>query len=330
LTGTYNEGIFRVGIGAGVGDDADPLVPEPLSLEIIQELPTQSAALSLCRRAQMSTKTQRLPVLDVLPTAYWVGGDTGLKQTTQQEWKNVFLVAEELAVLVPIPKSYLDDAGVPLWNEIRPRLVEALGKKIDEAVFWGTSKPSTWGPAIFPQAYSVGNVVTDGTGDDFGQDVAALGELMSLTGYTVNGFAGRPGLNWRLIGIRSAEGIPIFSANTIAGNNPASGGSLYGYPISMPNNGSWDATKAQLLGGDFSKALIAVRQDITFDMFDQGVISDDSGAVVLNLMQQDAVAIRLVMRLAYVTANPVTVMEPDKAITARFPFGVVTSSGYAP
>ena len=56
----------------------DALVPEPLSNAIIQELPTQCAALSLMRKTQLSSKTQRLPVLDVLPTAYWVGGDTGL------------------------------------------------------------------------------------------------------------------------------------------------------------------------------------------------------------------------------------------------------------
>jgi hypothetical protein len=85
-----------------------------------------------------------------------------------------------------------------------------------------------------------------------------------------------------------------------------------------------------MLAGDFSKAIIGIRQDISFKMFTEGVISDDTGAVVLNLMQQDAVAMRMVMRLAYATVNPVTVMQKGTAITARWPFGAVLGTGTTP
>jgi hypothetical protein len=47
-------------------------------------------------------------------------------------------------------------------------------------------------------------------------------------------------------------------------------------------------------------------------------------------MQQDAVAMRMVMRLAYATVNPVTVMNPAKAMTARWPFGAVLGVGTTP
>ena len=85
-----------------------------------------------------------------------------------------------------------------------------------------------------------------------------------------------------------------------------------------------------MLGGDFSKAIIGVRRDISFKMFTEGVISDDTGKVILNLMQQDSVAMRMTMRLAYACVNPVTIMEPGKAITARWPFGAVLGVGTAP
>src|SRR5215468_10848700 len=107
---TYNTGITRTSGGP------DPLVPQPLSDVIIQEAPKASAALSVMNRTTLSSKTQRMPVLDVLPVAYWVGGDTGMKQTTQQQWKNVVMVVEELACIVPIPEAYIDDADVPLWG----------------------------------------------------------------------------------------------------------------------------------------------------------------------------------------------------------------------
>ncbi len=197
---TYNTLIQRTAGGS------DALVPEPLSAQIIQEMPKHSAAMPLMRHMPLSSKTQRLPVLDVLPVAYFVatGIDTGLKQTAQQAWKNVSLVVEEIATIVPIPESYLADADVPVWDEVAPRMSEAAGALVDSAVFWGVNRPSTWGVDLWTAATGSGNVVKDGyldngggttqPADDFGQSVAALGDYMSQTGYTVNGFASRPGL----------------------------------------------------------------------------------------------------------------------------------------
>jgi HK97 family phage major capsid protein len=320
---------YGLSISRATAGTSDALVPEPLAASIIQELPKQSAALSLMRKTQLSSKTQRLPVLDVLPVAYFVGGDTGMKQTANEAWKNVVLVVEEIATIIPVPEAYLDDADVPIWSEVQPRMVEAVGALIDSAVFWGTNKPTTWGTDLYTAATASGNIIKDGyldgtstnAADDFGQSVAALGDLMAQTGYTVNGFASRPGLNWRLTGLRSAQGLPIYEPNLQDGR----GGGLYGYPLSMVENGSWNAANAQMIAGDWSKAIIGLRQDMSFKIFTEGVISNDSGAVVLNLMQQDAVAMRLVMRMAYAVANPVTIMQPGKTISQRFPFGVIAT-----
>lgn len=298
----------------------DPLIPVPVSAQIIQEMPTQSFMLQRAGQVQMSTKTQRQPVLSVLPMAYWVSGDTGMKQTSAADWANVTLVAEELAVIVPIPEAYLDDSQVPIWDVVRPHIVEALGAKIDSAALFGADKPSSWPTAIYPSAVAAGNTVRAGTGVDFGQDVAALGEVIAKDGFAVNGFASRPGLKWKLTGLRSTDGIPIYQPDLQSGG----GGNLYGYPVSEVVNGSWDADEAELIAGDWSKAIIGMRQDITWKMFDQGVISDGSGAVVLNLMQQDSVALRVTMRVAYATSNPVTVLNTDA--NTRFPFGVVQAS----
>jgi len=325
MTTPYNQSVARA------TDGSDALVPEPLAAAIIQELPKQCAALSLCKKTILSTKTSRMPVLNVLPMAYWVNGDTGLKQTSAQGWKNEVMVVEELACIIPIPQAYLDDADVPIWDEVQPRMTEAAGALIDDAIFWGEQIPSTWSSALFPQAVAVGNVVADGTGADFGQDVTLLGELMSENqGYVMNGFVGKPGLNWRLAGLRSAQGVPIYSSiNADMSQGGSLGGNLYGFPISMIDNGSWNANDAQIIAGDFNKAIIGVRQDIGFKMFTEGVVSDNNGKVILNLMQQDAVAMRMVMRLAFVTVNPVTKMNQGIADGLRYPFGAITSAGFS-
>jgi HK97 family phage major capsid protein len=310
---TYNTGVTR-------DSSDDPLIPVDVSDQIIQEMPTSSFILQRAGQVRMSTKTTRQPVLNVLPTAYWVSGDTGRKQTSAADWANVSLNAEELAVIVPIPEAYIDDAQVPLWDEVRPRLAEAIAAKVDAAALFGTDKPSTWPAAIYPSILAAGNTVRAGTGEDFGVDVASLGELIAKDGFAVNGFASRPGLKWKLVGLRSTDGIPIYQPDLQNGG----GGNLYGYPLSEVVNGSWDSDEAELIAGDWTKAIVGMRQDLTWKVFTEGVISDDSGAVVLNLMQQDSVAIRVVMRVAFATSNPVTTLNTNA--NTRFPFGCVQAT----
>jgi hypothetical protein len=157
---------------------------------------------------------------------------------------------------------------------------------------------------------------------------------MATSGYTVNGFAAMPGMSWQLVGMRSAQGVPIYQPDM----TDTPGGSLYGYNLSEINNGSWQmgAAGAAMLCGDFTKSIIGIRQDISFKMFTEGVISNDAGAVILNLMQQDSVAMRMTMRLAYATVNPVTIMQPSAPLTGtpppnnRWPFGALLPVGATP
>lgn len=294
----------------------DPLIPTPVSAQVIGDMPRNSAVLNLARRVTMPTKAVRMPVVSALPTAYFVNGDTGLKQTSSVDWQNLELVAEELAVIVPIPEAYLADSQVPIWDEVRPLIAEAFGRAIDLATLFNVNKPSTWGPALVNGAVAAGNAPNEGGTDDLATDVAELGRLLELDGYEANGFIFGPGMRWRLVQLRSTDGIPVYSP-------PLNGvpGTLYGYPVAQVSNGGWYPTVATAIAGDWSKAILGVRQDITYKLFTEGVISDESGNVVLNLMQQDSVALRVVMRVAWQVANPENPVQPTDA--SRFPFAVL-------
>ncbi len=317
---------------------SDPLVPEPLRAEIIQQLPAASAVFGLVpetQRITMSSLTERMPVLSALPSAYFVAGDAGLKSTSKQQWRNKWLIAEEIAVIIPVPDNYMSDSQTPIWSQVRPRLIEAAGALIDEAIIFDMSgnKPGTWGPAIYPGAIARGNDVHEGYGADLGVSVARGGEILAEEGFDVSGFVSKPGLNWKLTQIRSTNGDPIFQGNL---QGPI-GQTLYGMPLRPLKNGAWNATESTLIGGDWSQAIVGIRQDITFKVFTEGVISDDQGKVVLNLMQNDSTALRLTLRVAWQVANPANRLNQDTVVanglepiesTTRWPWFVLRPAGY--
>lgn len=298
---------------------ADVLIPEEQAREIIQGLPQNSAALSMFRQVRMSSKVRNQPVLSALPNAYWVTGDTGLKQTTDMGWGSKQMVAEELAVIVPIPEAVLDDSDYDIFGEVRPRLVEAFGEKIDAAVLFGTEKPVSWtDPSIVEGAVAAGNTVALGTSTiDIVDDINEVMALVEEDDYDVNGFAARRAIRARLRGLRDADNNPIYSPS-LAQGQPAT---LFGEPLTYVRNRAWDSDEAELIAGDFSQAVIGIRQDITFKLLDQAVISDSTGKVILNLAQQDSVALRAVMRVGYAVNTPMTRANMDA--DDPFPFGVL-------
>ncbi|MDO5670497.1 MAG: phage major capsid protein [Corynebacterium sp.] len=147
----------------GRADLTDAMLPGQVITTILKEAPSSSVILERARRVPMSSAKTKQPVLASLPEAYWVEGDTGLKQTTESTWENVTMTAEELAVIVPIPDALVADSDVPLWDEIRPLLVEAIGKKVDQAALFGVDKPSSWPTAVVPAAIAAENVTARGT-----------------------------------------------------------------------------------------------------------------------------------------------------------------------
>ena len=97
---------------------------------------------------------------------------------------------------------------------------------------------------------------------------------------------------------------------------------LDGADIYFPNSDVMDATAALLIGGDWSQAVWAIRTDITTKLITEGVISDANGKVLINLAQQDSVALRVVFRAGWALPNPVNRVNATK--TTRYPFAVLT------
>jgi HK97 family phage major capsid protein len=310
--------------------DAAALIPEEVAAGIIGHVAQQSAALAMFRHVTMSRAQQRMPVIAALPVAYFINpSDTGLKQTTEADWANKYLNAEEIAAIVPIPETVLDDTAFDVWGQVSPLLEEAIGRCLDAAVFFGVGAPASWPVAIVPSATAAGNVATAGTNaQEEGGIVGDISDLMGTVesdGYDVNGMVANRLLRAALRNARSTTGEQLADVPTNSvGTSPSN--EVYGVPITYPLRGLWPtgAGAAQAVAGDFTEGILGVRQDITYKILDQAVIQDGAGAIQFNLAQQDMVAMRVVARFAWQVKATLTYDQPSNA--QRYPFGVLKAA----
>lgn len=300
--------------------DAQALIPEDVANTIIQNTVGQSAALTLFRRVNMANNQQRMPVLSAFPTAYFINGDTGQKQTTEMNWANKYLNAEEIACIVPIPENVLDDAAFDVWGEIRPRIEEAIGRTLDAAVFFGTNKPSSWPTDIAAAAVAAGNTVTTPTAAQgiggVAKDLSDMMALVEADGFDVNGYVTSRAFRATLRNARDTTGQKLMDFEN--GQN-----SIEGDRVIYGMRGLWPtgAGSVQLFGGDMTQFVLAVRKDITYKMLTEAVIQDNTGAIIFNLAQQDMVALRVTFRAAWQVANPLTWEQATEA--SRYPMGIL-------
>lgn len=311
----------------------DVPMSEEYSSQIIDNAEDQSAAMTLFRRATVSKAQQRFPVLSALPTAYWVNGDTGLKQTTEMAWSNKFLNVEELAAIVPVPENVLDDADFDIWGEVRPKLETAIARALDAAIFFGENAPASFPTSVRASAIAAGNSVTApanptaATGGFFGVMDDLIG-VIEDDGYDPTGYAANRGIRRYFRQSRNADGDRLDRDRVNAGFTEFDGDQVV-YPM----RGMWPAAAAGEKGvlafaGAWDNFVLGVRKDMTYKVLDQAVIQDNTGAIVYNLAQQDMVALRITFRAGWQVANPIN-YDKSGAEAERYPAGVLESAALA-
>lgn len=293
--------------------------------EIIKPATSSSVALASFRQIRMSAGTARMPVLGALPTAGFVNQYdstaspvvAGKKPTSKVSWTNKELVAEEIAVIVPVHENILADSNFDIWAEVRPLVAQEFGRVLDAAVFFGENKPATWlDPALVPGAIAAGNAVVEGTGVDLAADFnEAFGEVED-DGFDVNAaYTGRF-LRRELRGLRDDVGQPIYLD---ALRSDGSTASIYGQDLHYFTRGGWDRDEATALVGDKSAVVLGIREDMQVKLLDQATVGG------INLAEQDMVALRFKFRVAFATAY-----STAGGSSTDYPFAVITPAPVGP
>lgn len=302
--------------------DVQAMIRETVSDLMMGGLTTESAVLARFRRIQVPTNQTRFPIISALPTAYFVSGDTGLKQTTEVNWSNKYIDVEELAAIVPVPDSVIADSSFDIFGTVRPLLEQAIGRALDSAVLYGTNAPAAWPDDITTAAAAAGNEVFRGTtaaaAGGLIEDVNLLMGKLLEDGYATTAFVGNPLMQTRLRTARGTDGQLLMDQAGQTSN-------IWGVPTSYPMPGLWPTglSAAELFAMQAENFIVGVRQDFTFTIHNEGVITDNTGAIVYNLMQQDMTAIRVVFRVGWQVNNPVNYQQPTEG--SRYPAAVLRS-----
>lgn len=281
--------------------DAEVLFDEALSAELINALPKQSAALSNLTVIPMGTATSRIPVLSALPTAAFLSADQEVKPQSEAAWAKKTLTAEEIAVIVPISETVLEDASIDVMQRTIDLIVQEFGRVLDAAVFFGTGAPST-----FPTGGIFGQIAagqkTQATAN-IAADINAMFGHVEETGMDVTDVFAMRQMKAALRGQTGTGGVPIYVPTE---GNP-NVGSIYGVPAAYPMG--WDKAQAEAIALNDSAFILGLRSDVKTK-----VLTEASLTGFGNLAERDSIAIRATMRVAFQTANPVSIDNPSGAL----------------
>lgn len=286
---------------------------------LMESIEAESAAISLFRTVRMSSNQTRMPVLAALPQAYWVTGDTGLKQTTEVAWSNKYLNVEELAAIVPIPENVAADMTFNIWDSVKPLLSDAIVRALDVAVFLGVNKPASWPSAIVTQAIAAGHdVEVPATAADLPEAISDMFSYVEEDGFPVDFFLANPTFKGNL---RKTGLTQLLNPNSGLNVGPSE---VFGVTPTWPMPGLWQsgAGAAVAIAGSRREGIIGLRQDMTWKILDQAAIFDNNGDLIFNFAQQDMVGLRVTFRAAYQVANTIRYENLDG--NTRYPFSILS------
>jgi HK97 family phage major capsid protein len=290
--------------------EVSTLIQEEYGNDLLQAAIGASAALQLFRTVDMGTKTRNLPVVATLPEADFVGEsateNSGVKPTSQMTWGNKQLVAEEIAVIIPVHENVVDDATEDILEQIAQQGGAAIGRKLDGAVMFGVDKPASWvSNDLLAAAVAASQTVTLGDvedGNDLGGAIYQAAELVDTAGFDPSGLAAPRGLRFRLPNIRNIDGTPIWA--------PGADGTLdnvAGLTAAYVPGRVWDRDEAEAFVLDRDSVIIGVRQDVTVKFLTEATVGG------INLAERDMVALRFKARFAYVLGN-ISTSEGDAQV----------------
>jgi len=293
------------------GADAGYTIPEPLANEVIR---LESVGYGRARQLfayNLLTQgnTRRITALGSTLSTFWV--DEGEKiGSSQPGFSIVTLALKKLGVIVPMTDEIVEDSGIDLTGLVAQLIREAIDREVDLQFFVGDG-------TVWTGIFNDTSIPTDElTANDDGADIRPE-HILALADNTPLGVNGRYLMHRTVLSKvrtlrQNADGTGDYMYNPIGSGSEAYG-TLNGYPVELVEAAP---TYAQTLGtatpnlpimmfGDFKRGVAyGEKSDVRLKVLDQATITDVDGETVINLAEQDMIALRAIQRVGMKVTLP--------------------------
>ena len=285
-------------------DDAQAglLIPTELLTEVLRIRETQ---YGLARRDMRYLPfsgpgdTRTIPTLGTSVSVYWTG-EGEKKKSTQPKFSIVTQTLKKLAAITPFTEEILEDSAINLTQLVAELFAEAVSKEEDIQFFNGTGTP--WTGILHNGSV---NIVLQATGD---VDQLTADDLLDMIDKTPSGsLDGAKFYMHRTVfsvirKLKGTDGQYIVQMPT--GSQP---GTIWGYPYELsdafPTKASVTLNTPYILFANLKQAAIfGDKQQLRVKLLEEATITDTDDSTVINLAEQDMIALRIVERVGYVVA----------------------------
>lgn len=260
-------------------------LPESVSNEILSKVQESSKVMRLAREMPLPGNGAAVNVLLSDPEAEWAG-ETEKKAVSNPTVATKILRGYTLSVIVPFSNQFRRDASA-LYTAIVEKLPDALGRKFDATVFFGTAPGSDFD--------TLANVTAQSLASDVYQGLVAADTDIALHGGISNGYVFSAQGKGILLGATDNNKRPLF-INDISEN---------GIPRVL--GARTEITKAAFksgnpsvvgFAGDWSQAVWGMVEGVKIN-FSEDATLDLGNGTVINLFQQNMFAVRAEIEVGF-------------------------------
>ncbi len=269
-------------------------VPDEIAREFNALLRDKSAVEPLVRHVPMTRNrmVRRMQADGV--RGYWVEA-MEVKPKDAPSFEVYELVAQKLAVIVPVDDQLLEDADTDIAAIIRQDVVGAFAEDLDRT-YLGYEPTSPFADSLSGNTPAA-NTVAYGTLADLAGDFSLAMQALEVNGYEATGAVTHPAVKHIMRNMRDLNNQPLFHEDL---SSPVPRYTFYGVPINFTrqcqSTGSPAGYELILFQGDY--VFIGDRLGLQVSMSTEATLTQGTESPI-NLFEQDMTAFRFVTRKAF-------------------------------
>lgn len=260
-------------------------LPASVSNAILSKVQESSKVMSLARQMPLPGNGAAISVLLSDPEAAWAG-ETDKKAVSNPTVATKILRGYTLSVIVPFSNQFRRDASA-LFDAIVEKLPDALGRKFDETVFFGTAPGSDFD--------TLANVTAQSLASDVYQGLVAADTDIALHGGISNGYIFSAQGKGILLGAVDDVKRPLFTYDATSRDIPRVLGQRTEVTKAAFKSGS--PSKVGFVG-DWSQAVWGMVEGVKVNFSEDAslTLADNS---VINLFERNMFAVRAEIEVGF-------------------------------